>query len=56
MKLGLLYVGTVSEVSADGFESALRLNHRSFTFANGSLAFAYATRKAKGQNHGADDN
>jgi hypothetical protein len=32
------------------------LNYRRFTFADRSLAFTYATSKAKGENHRADYN
>jgi hypothetical protein len=45
-----------SEVSANRFESALGLNYWGFTLTNRSLAFTYATSKAKGENHRADYN
>jgi hypothetical protein len=38
------------EVIADRFASAPGLNDWRFALANGSLAFAYATSKPKGEN------
>jgi len=47
------------EAGADRFcvgPSASGLNDGGFTLADRGLAFADATRKAKGENHRADDN
>jgi hypothetical protein len=48
--------GGAVEISADRIESALGLNYWGFTLTNRSLAFTYATSKAKGENHRADYN
>ena len=48
--------GGAVEISADRIKSALGLNYWGFTLTNRSLAFTYATGKAKGENHRADYN